>query len=231
MKIFAPHGVFRPHSDTTMLAERIASGVGHGTRVLDLCAGSGAIAIAAARAGAEATAVDTSRRAVLVTRVNAIRNGVRVRALRGDLFEPVAGERFDAIVSNPPYLPGETDELPRRGPGRAWEGGADGRLVLDRIIAGAARHLRPGGLAMVVHSSVCGVEETIERFEEAGLEARVAERRTGPLGPLLAGRADLLVQRGLAPAGVREEELVVVSARSMSPRSRAAGPRPARSPI
>lgn len=53
-----------------------------------------------------------------------------VRAVRGDLLAPLAGERFDVIVSNPPYVPTETDATPR-GPARAWVGGADGRAVLE----------------------------------------------------------------------------------------------------
>lgn len=230
MKIFAPPGVFRPRSDTVMLAELVADEAAPGTRLLDLCTGSGAIAIAAARAGAAVTAVDVSRRALLTTRLNAIRNGVRVRALRGDLFEPVAGERFDVIASNPPYLPGADDELPRRGASRAWEGGADGRHLLDRIIAEACEHLVPGGMAMVVHSSVCGTDATLAKFAAAGLDAAVAKRRTGPLGPLVRRRADLLERRGLLAPGAREEELVVISARRPSPRSPAENRPLARSP-
>ena len=104
-----------------MLAERVQEEVIPGFSVLDLCAGSGAVAVAAALAGAgEVTAVDVSRRSALAVRLNAALNGVRVRALQGDLFEPVAGRRFDLIVSNPPYLPGA---LPERGAARAWEGG------------------------------------------------------------------------------------------------------------
>jgi release factor glutamine methyltransferase len=228
VRIFAPPGVFRPHSDSMMLAERIARTVAPGWRVLDLCAGTGVIAIAAARAGAEATAVDISGRAVAATGLNALLNGVRVRALRGDLFEPVAGERFDAIVSNPPYLPGTADGLPRRGSSRAWEGGADGRAILDRIIAGAAEHLRPDGVTLVVHSSVCGIERSLDRFAAAGLDATVTERRRGPLGPLLASRAEELRRRGLL-ASPREEELVVISARAASRRSPAAARPPVRS--
>jgi len=220
VKIFAPPGVFRPHSDTLMLAERIRGEVRPGWRVLDLCSGSGAVAVAAARGGAaETTAIDVSLRSVAATRFNAIRNGVRVRALRGDLFAPVRGRRFDAIVSNPPYLPSADEELPRRGIRRAWEGGPDGRTILDRIIAGAGQHLRPGGVVMVVHSSLCGVEATLHGFAESGLEATVVECRTGPLGPILSSRAPLLERRGLVRGGVREEDLVVISARDRSRRS------------
>jgi ribosomal protein L11 methylase PrmA len=75
-------------------AERLPAGA----RVLDVCTGSGLLAVTAALGGAQATAVDLSRRAVLCADLNARLNGVRLRALRGDLFAPVRDERFDAIV-------------------------------------------------------------------------------------------------------------------------------------
>ena len=169
-----------------MLAERVQEEVIPGSTVLDLCTGSGAVAIAAALAGAgEVTAVDVSRRSALAVRLNAALNGVRVRALQGDLFGPVAGRRFDLIVSNPPYLPGE---LPERGASRAWEGGADGRAFIDRIIAGAPDHLRPGGSLLLIHSSVCGTDRTLAALSAAGLEAEVIGAPNGSTWPT-PGRA------------------------------------------
>jgi release factor glutamine methyltransferase len=184
-----------------------------GARVLDLCTGSGVLTVAAAQAGAgEVTAVDVSRRAVWTARINAWRHGVRVQALRGDLFAAVAGRRFDLIVSNPPYLPSPSDELPDRGPARAWEAGADGRALLDRICSQAPSHLRPGGSLLLMQSSVCGVEATEEKLRAAGLVVEVVARQAGPLGPLLSERAALLARRGLLPGGRHNEELVVVRA-------------------
>jgi len=216
MRVATLPGVFRPRSDSWLLAAHLRAemtGLPPAPSVLDVCTGSGAIAIAGAQAGAGAvTAVDVSRRSVLTVRINARLNGVRVRALRGDLFAPVAGERFDAIVSNPPYLPSEDDELPRHGPQRAWEGGTDGRLVLDRICAEAPAHLRPGGFLLLVHSSVCGLEPTVQRLEGAGLTVEVLERRRGALGPLVSARAPLLEARGILAPGEREEDMLVVKA-------------------
>ena len=163
--------------------------------VLDLCTGSGALAICAAQRGArDVTAVDVSRRAVATARLNARLNGVRVRALRGSLFEPVAGRRFDAIVTNPPYVPSE-QALPTRGPERAWDAGPDGRALLDQICSRAPAHLRPGGVILIVHSSVNDVEATLAALRGGGLEAEVVLRRSGPLGPLMAGRRGHLVRR------------------------------------
>ena len=212
MRVVTLPGVFRPISDSRLLAACLRHELRPGARVADLCTGSGLLAVAAALQGAAATAVDVSRRAVLTTRLNARLNGVSVRAVRGDLLAPLAGERFDVIVSNPPYVPAETDATPR-GTARAWVGGADGRAVLDRVCEQAPHHLRPGGVLLLVQSSVCGERLTLDRLAAGGLQAEVVARRRGPLGPLLSERAQELERRGLLEPGRREEELVVVRAR------------------
>ncbi len=152
--------------------------------------------------------------------LNGALNRVRVRARRGDLFAPLAGHRYDVIVSNPPYVPAATDRLPVKGPERAWDAGLAGRTLIDRIAADAVRHLRPGGTLLLVQSSLCGVEPTLEQIERTGLEARVEARRRGPLGPLLTARARDLEERGLLRPGEREEELVVVRAQDAAATSR-----------
>jgi release factor glutamine methyltransferase len=212
VRIFTLPGVFQPHSDTWLLAELLREQtLGPRASVLDVCTGSGALAVCAARRGVrDVTAIDRSRRAVWTARMNARLNGVRVRALRGDLFAPVAGQRFDAIVSNPPYVPAATDELPARGPQRAWDAGVDGRLLLDRICREAPAHLRPGGFVLLVHSSVCGADLTLAQLRQGGLEADVVARRRGPLGPLLTARVEMLQSRGLLRG--REVEMRVIRA-------------------
>jgi release factor glutamine methyltransferase len=149
---------------------------------------------------------------VLCATVNARLNGVRVRALRGDLLAPVRGERFDAIVSNPPYLPAEDDALPTHGPRRAWDAGPDGRAVLDRLCAEAPAYLRSGGVLLLVHSSLCDTESTLSALNASGLRTAIAARHRGALGPLLRARAPALEARGLLAAGEREEDVVVVRA-------------------
>jgi release factor glutamine methyltransferase len=209
-------GVFRPRSDSWMLTQSLRdASPGTGADVLDLCTGSGVAAIAAARLGARATAVDVSRRSVLTVRLNAVLNGVagNVRAIRGDLFGAVPARSFDVIVSNPPYVPSGEGELPARGPSRAWEAGPDGRVVLDRICAEAPRRLRPGGRLLLVQSSLCGTETTVDRLAAGGLEARVVERRRGPLGPLMLAQVEDLERRGVLAPGEREEEVVVIEGR------------------
>jgi release factor glutamine methyltransferase len=204
-------GVFKPLSDSHMLAEWIARDpLTPGSHVLDLCSGSGVLAIAAARAGAaEVTAVDVSRRAALAVALNARLNGVSVRALRGDLFEPVRGERFDLIVSNPPYIPSVDDALPSRGPGRALDAGVTGRAFLDRICASAHDHLAPGGAVLLIHSSFNSEQATLDALRTSGLDARTVFRRPGPLGRVVSGRAAMLRERGLLADDDAEEILIV----------------------
>jgi release factor glutamine methyltransferase len=207
-------GVFEPPSDSWLLIDVMRShDLARGRRVLDVFTGSGVIAVAAGRAGASSvTAVDISRRAALCARVNGRLNGTRVRGLHGDLFEPVAGERFGLITANPPYVP-SVGEIPDSGPARAWEGGPDGRALVDRFSARVGEHLDPGGTVVMVVSSLTGEDETLAALRAGGLEPEVLARHRGPLGPIVAARAEALERRGVLAPGQREEEMLVVAAR------------------
>lgn len=212
MLLLRAPAVYRPQGDTWLLADALRhEDLGPGARVLDLCAGSGALSVAAARMGAtDVTAVDSSRRAVLSTWVNTRMHGLSARVRRGDLFEPVRGVRFDVIVANPPYVPSAHDVLPTGGAARCWDAGIDGRAVLDRICAEAPALLSPGGVLLIVFSAVCGVEVTVDRLGAGGLHAAVVSRAIEPFGPVMTERAGMLEARGVIAPGQRYEELVVV---------------------
>jgi release factor glutamine methyltransferase len=87
-------------------------------------------------------------------------------------------------------------------------------VFLDRVCAGAASHLRPGGTILLVHSSVCDEERTLAMLRDHGLQAAVLERRRGPLGPLLTARAPELEAEGLLAPGERTEEVLVLAGRA-----------------
>lgn len=126
-------------------------------RVLDLCTGSGCIAIACAHAlpEAEVDATELSEAAAAVAHRNVREHGVgqRVRVLAGDLYGPIEAQRYDLVVSNPPYVSAaEMAGLPAeylREPALGLAAGADGLDVVRRILAGARRHLTPGGILVV----------------------------------------------------------------------------------
>jgi release factor glutamine methyltransferase len=171
--------VLVPRPDTETLIE-VARGAradrAAECRVLDLCTGSGAIAVSLARElpAARVVATDLSADAAALARRNAERNGVadRVDVRVGDLWQPVAGERFDLITANPPYIAsGVIATLSaevRREPRLALDGGADGLACIDRICAGACEHLVPGGTLVVEHGY--DQADTVRaRFGAAGL--------------------------------------------------------------
>ncbi|MGE4248185.1 MAG: 50S ribosomal protein L3 N(5)-glutamine methyltransferase [Parvibaculaceae bacterium] len=122
-------------------------------RVLDLCTGSGCLAILAAHVfpNAAVDAVELSPAAIEVARLNLADSGhaERLNLFQGDLFQPVAKERYDLIITNPPYVDAAAmEELPpefRLEPAMALDGGADGLDIVRRILAEAPRHLNPEG--------------------------------------------------------------------------------------
>jgi len=215
MRLLSLPGVFQPHSDSWMLAQTLREHAPPpGGTALDLCTGSGVLAVQAALLGARVTAVDVMRRALVCARVNALLNGVRVRTRRGSLFSGLDGEQFDTIVSNPPYVPNPGDHaLPGRGARRAWDAGADGRALLDPLCEQVAGHLRPGGSVLIVHSSVCNIDRTLRQLTDEGLEAEVVVSCRGPLGPLLRERVEELWASGALPDGCFEEDVVIVRGR------------------
>lgn len=127
-------------------------------RVADLGTGSGAIALAIARERprAQVTAVDVSADALAVARGNAARLGLeRVRFLQGTWMTPLSGERFDVVVSNPPYIEAGDPHLEqgdlRFEPAAALASGADGLDAIREIVAAAPGHLGPGGWLLMEH--------------------------------------------------------------------------------
>lgn len=139
-------------------------------RILDLGTGSGAIALSLASElpEAEVVATDLSEAALQIAKQNADRlpQGERIRFLHGDLFEPVANERFDLVVSNPPYVARrDAKSLPpelAHEPEMALFAGEDGLDVIRRLVAEAGAHLSPGGwLLMELSPEQAG---TVERL-------------------------------------------------------------------
>jgi release factor glutamine methyltransferase len=155
----------RPDTETVIEVVRgIRTDRAAACRVLDLCTGSGAIAISLARELPAAQVIATELSGEAADRVE-----IRI----GDLFEPVAGERFDLIVSNPPYIASAIiPTLPvevRREPMLALDGGQDGLRFYDRIARAAAAHLLPGG-ALVLEHGFDQAEAVRARLAAAGFE-------------------------------------------------------------
>ena len=144
-------GVLCPRPDTEILCEEALRRLPAGGRVLDIGTGSGALAVSIARLapGSDVTAVDVSETALAIAEGNARANGAQVRFVPSDCFAALAGERFDLIVSNPPYIDRQEMQalMPevRREPELALYGGEDGLDFYRRISREAGAYLNPGG--------------------------------------------------------------------------------------
>lgn len=150
------------------------------TDALDLCTGSGCLAILMAHAfpNAQVDAVDISADALAVARRNVGDYGLadRVQLVESDLFAGVAGRRYDLILSNPPYVTAEAmAALPpeyRHEPALALAAGNDGLDVVRRILSGAKRQLKPGGVLVIeVGHNRDIVERALPELEAVWLEA------------------------------------------------------------
>jgi release factor glutamine methyltransferase len=161
--------VLIPRPDTEVLVElaveRVQAFVA--PRIVDLGTGSGIVAISLARRcqDAQVTATDVSAAALDVARANAVRLGAAVRFVEGDWFAPLGNERFDLVVSNPPYVVEGDPHLQLNGlpfePRRALTdgiAGGDGLACIRRIVAAAPAHLRAGGWLLMEH----GYDQAVE---------------------------------------------------------------------
>lgn len=149
-----------------------------GERVLEIGGGLGLAAVLAAKDGARVTATDVLPEAVEVMRANAALNGVVVDARLGDCYEPVGGERFDLVCTNPPQMPTPPGRVRRDAAAAADNGGANGWELLDRVIAGAPRHLHPGGRLIFTIFDFLGPKAALAKVEAAGLAATIVARET-----------------------------------------------------
>jgi len=190
--------VLIPRPDTEVLVDQAVQrtqGIER-PRVLDLGTGSGIVAILVERLSAQSvvTAVDVSAAALDVARANATRHGVSVRFVEGDWYAPLGNERFELIVSNPPYVVEGDPHLQQNGlpfePQNALTdgiAGGDGLACIRSIIAGASGHLCPGGWLLMEH----GYDQAVEvrrLLEAAGFSEVDSWRDTAGIERVSGGR-------------------------------------------
>ena len=170
-EVFNP-AVFRT---SPLLLESIAEHVRSGTRVLDVGTGTGVAAIAACSVGAgHIVAIDVNPEAVRCARMNALLNHVddRIDVRHGDLFEPAVGERFDAVLCNPPFFRGQ--------PSSALDAAWRSEDFLTRFGEGLGDMLAPDGFALIVFSNHADERGLTSALAGTGWQTRA--ERTRDLG-------------------------------------------------
>jgi release factor glutamine methyltransferase len=167
--------VYEPAEDTFLLADNLQ--VERMSRALEIGTGTGIIAIIASRKARMVIATDINPHALDCAVKNIIANkAYNVELRKGDLFDPVKDEKFDLILFNTPYLPSSDDETVDDELDAAWNGGLNGREVIDRFLEDVEHHLNPGGKVQLVQSSLSDVEKTLEKLKELGFKASVTAR-------------------------------------------------------
>jgi release factor glutamine methyltransferase len=197
-------GVFIPRPETeAILAWATAQQLSARPLVVDLCTGSGALAVALAhhRPAARVIGIDDSDAALAYARRNT--EGTAVELVRADVTElvskpglfPELDRRVDLVVANPPYVPDGNAveaEVAQHDPPHAVFGGADGMAVIAAVVRLAGRWLRPGGLFAVEHDDTTSAQ-TVELVETTGLFENIEARRD------LAGRPRFVAGRRSEP--------------------------------
>ena len=164
--------VYIPAEDSYLLAENLE--IKNGQSVLEIGTGTGIVAMYASKLTDKVTATDINFDAITLAESNFKANNIdNIELLFGNLFEPVKNRKFDVILFNTPYLPTEDGDVIDDTLNYAFDGGLNGRKVIDMFLDEVGNHLNDGGIVQMIQSSLSGNEETLDRFDEMGFISEI----------------------------------------------------------
>lgn len=164
--------VYEPAEDTFLLVENLD--IKRSDDVLEIGTGTGLVAVYAAQRSRNVIATDINDHALQCAVKNTITNRTyNVELRKGNLFEPVKDEKFDLILFNTPYLPTGEDEKLDEELNAAWDGGSEGRDIIDQFLNELKDYLKPKGRVQLVQSSLSDKEKTLAKLEELGFDAEI----------------------------------------------------------
>ena len=166
--------VYNPSDDTFLLAENLE--IKEGQSVLEIGTGSGLVSMYASLLTDDVTATDINYNALELAEKNFKLNNIDTIKLEfGDMFKPVKDKKFDVILFNTPYLPTDSDDIINDDLNYAFDGGLDGRKVIDRFINEVSNHLNDKGIVQIIQSSLSDNDKTLDMFDRNGFVAEIAE--------------------------------------------------------
>ena len=167
--------VYVPAEDSYLLADNLE--IENGQSVLEIGTGSGVVAMYASRLTDKITVTDINFDACQLAEKNFAENGIEnIEVLFGNLFEPVKDRKFDVILFNTPYLPTEEGEVIEDNLNYAFDGGLNGRKVIDLFLNEVKNHLNDGGIVQLIQSSLSDNDETLNKLDELGFIAEIAKK-------------------------------------------------------
>ena len=167
--------VYVPAEDSYLLAENLE--VENGKSVLEIGTGSGIVAMYASKLTDKVTATDINFDAIQLAESNFKANNIdNVELLFGNLFEPVKDRKFDVILFNTPYLPTEEGEVIEDNLNYAFDGGLNGRKVIDLFLNEVKNHLNDDGIVQLIQSSLSDNDETLNKLDELGFISEIAKK-------------------------------------------------------
>ena len=166
--------VYIPSDDTFLLAENLE--IKEGQSVLEIGTGSGLVSMYASLLTEDITATDINFNALELAEKNFKLNNINSIKLEfGDMFEPVKDKKFDVILFNTPYLPTDSDDIIDDDLNYAFDGGLNGRKVIDRFINEVSNHLNDKGIVQIIQSSLSDNDRTLDMSDRNGFVAEIAE--------------------------------------------------------
>lgn len=165
--------VYEPAEDSYLLAENLD--ISPGDSVLEIGTGSGIVAMYASKLTDKITVTDINFNAIELAEENFKINGIQnIEILLGNLFEVVENRKFDVILFNTPYLPTDKDDIFDDELNYAFDGGGDGRKIIDLFLNEVRNHLNTKGKVQMIQSSLSDIEKTLDKLDELGFVSEIA---------------------------------------------------------
>ena len=178
MDLVVPNCVYEPADDSELLRDEAKNYAKKANLILDMGTGSGIIAIACALENPQAKVIgiDISKEAVACAKENAKSNNAKnCEFFVSDLFanKKLQGKKFNLILFNPPYLPTAKNEKIKGKLNLAFDGGKSGRETIDRFLDEFEKYIAPGGILLMVDSSLDGTNKTLEKLKTKGFKTKI----------------------------------------------------------